>query len=226
MSYTRGTSTITTNGLIYHLDIPNPLCYHANQSKCYSLIGQTVGEVSNNLSTTLEGKNSLVFNGSDCYIDLNGNLNFTNEQTLEVWIKLEDGGPIYQRIIDKSNGNNGLNGYALIYHPTLNMIYYTVNDGTNKDIVGCKISPNKWINIIATKNNTEYKLYIDGILTQQNPGTSTISTKLTNIRIGAYTQSQERNLKGKINNLKIYNKALTSKEVNINYKALRGRFIN
>jgi hypothetical protein len=57
-------------------------------------------------------------------------------------------------------------------------------------------------------------------------GTSTISTELINIRIGAYTQSQERNLKGKINNLKIYNKALTLKEVNINYKALKGRFIN
>ena len=224
MSYTRGTSTITTENLVYHLDIPNPLCYHSNQLKCYSLVGQTVGEVSNNLSTTAEGKNSLVFNGSDCYIDLNENLTFTNQQSIDVWIKADGTGHNYQRILDKSNGNNALNGYALIYHPTLNMIYYVVNDSTTKDMVACKVPSNKWINIIATKNNTEYKLYINGILSQQNTGTSTLSTSLTPTRIGAYTQSQERNFKGKINNVKIYNKALTQKEINVNYKSLKGRF--
>jgi len=225
MSYTRGTSTITTENLVYHLDIPNPLCYHSNQLKCYSLVGQTIGEVSNNLSTTAEGKNSLVFNGSDCYIDLNENLTFTTQQSIEVWIKADGTGHNYQRILDKSNGNNALNGYALIYHPTLNMIYYIVNDGTNKDMVACKVPSNKWVNIIATKNNTEYKLYINGVLSQQNTGTSTFSTESTNTRIGAYTQSQERNFKGKINNIKIYNKALTQEEVNVNYKALNNRFI-
>ena len=46
------------------------------------------------------------------------------------------------------------------------------------------------------------------------------------MRIGAYTQSQERNFNGKINNIKIYNRALTPKEVSLNYTALRGRFIN
>ncbi len=225
MSYTRGTSTIPTEGLVYHLDIPNPLCYHSHQLKCYSLVGQTIGEVENSVSYLNEGKGCLNFNGANTYITIPNSFTFTTEQTLEVWVKLEDGGPIYQRIIDKSNGNNGLNGYALIHHPTLNMIYYIVNDGTNKDMVACKVSPNKWVNIIATKNNTEYKLYINGILSQQNTGTSTFSTELTNTRIGAYTQSQERNFKGKINNIKIYNKALTQEEINVNYKALKNRFI-
>ena len=224
MSYTRGTSTITTENLVYHLDIPNPLCYHSNQLKCYSLVGQTVGEVSNNLSTTAEGKNSLVFNGSDCYIDLNENLTFTNQQSIDVWVKVDGTGHNYQRILDKSDGNNALNGYALIYHPTLNMIYYVVNDSTTKDMVACAIPSNQWVNIIAIKNNTEYKLYINGILSQQNTGTSTLSTSSTPTRIGAYTQSQERNFKGKINNVKIYNKALTQKEINVNYKSLKGRF--
>ena len=226
MSYTRGTSTITTEDLVYHLDIPNPLCYHANQSKCYSLIGQTIGEVSNNLYITPEGKNSLVFNGNDCYIDLNENLNFINKQSIEIWAKLDGIGHNYQRIIDKSNGNNALNGYALIYHYPLNMVYYVVNDGVNKDMVACKISSNKWVNIIATKDNNMYKIYINGELKNQNTGNSNFSLTDTNLRIGAYTQSQERNFIGKINNIKIYNKTLTSKEVSVNYEALKGRFIN
>ena len=224
MSYTRGTSTIITNGLIYHLDIPNPLCYHANQFKCYSLVGQTIGEVENNISYLNESKGCLNFNGLNTYIAIPNNFTFTTEQSIEVWIKLENKGPIYQRIIDKSNGNNGLNGYALIYHPTLNMIYYIVNNGTNKDMVACKVSPNKWINITAIKNNTEYNLYINGVLSQQNTGKVNFSSENPSMRIGAYTQSQERNFKGKINNIKIYDRALTPKEVSLNYEALKGRF--
>lgn len=226
MSYTRGTSTITTENLVYHLDIPNPLCYHSNQLKCYSLVGQTIGEVSNNLSTTAEGKNSLVFNGSDCYIDLNENLTFTNQQSIEVWVKVDGIGHNYQRILDKSDGNNALNGYALIYHPTLNMIYYVVNDSTTKDMVACAVPSNQWVNIIATKDNNMYKIYVNGKLKNQNTGNSNFSLTNINLRIGAYTQSQERNFTGKINNIKIYNKALTSKEVNVNYEALKRRFIN
>ena len=224
MSYTRGTSTITTKGLVYHLDIPNPLCYHANQFKCYSLVGQTIGEVENNVSYFNDGKGCLNFNGVNTYITIPNNFTFTTEQSIEVWIKLENEGPIYQRIIDKSNGNNGLNGYALIYHPTLNMIYYIVNDGTNKDMVACKVSPNKWVNIIATKSNTEYNLYINSVLSQQNTGKVNFSSENPSMRIGAYTQSQERNFKGQINNIKIYDRALTPKEVSLNYEALKGRF--
>ena len=224
MSYTRGTSTITTKGLVYHLDIPNPLCYYANQSKCYSLVGQTIGEVKNNVSYFNDSKGCLNFNGVNTYITIPNNFTFTTEQSIEVWIKLENEGPIYQRIIDKSNGNNGLNGYALIYHPTLNMIYYIVNDGTNKDMVACKVSPNKWVNIIATKSNTEYNLYINSVLSQQNTGKVNFSSENPSMRIGAYTQSQERNFKGQINNIKIYDRALTPKEVSLNYEALKGRF--
>ena len=224
MSYTRGTSTITTKGLVYHLDIPNPLCYHANQFKCYSLVGQTIGEVENNVSYFNDSKGCLNFNGVNTYITIPNNFTFTTEQSIEVWIKLENEGPIYQRIIDKSNGNNGLNGYALIYHPTLNMIYYIVNDGTNKDMVACKVSPNKWVNIIATKSNTEYNLYINSVLSQQNTGKVNFSSENPSMRIGAYTQSQERNFKGQINNIKIYDRALTPKEVSLNYEALKGRF--
>ena len=71
-----------------------------------------------------------------------------------------------------------------------------------------------------------YKIYINGELKNQNTGNSNFSLTDTNLRIGAYTQSQERNFTGKINNIKIYNKTLTSKEVSVNYEALKGRFIN
>ena len=224
MSYTRGTSTITQQGLVYHLDIPNPLCYHT--TKCYSLVSNIIGDIINNIAYSSDANSSLEFNGTNHYIDLNENLNFINEQSIDVWIKADGVGHNYQRILDKSEGNDALNGYALIYHPILNMVYYVVNNGITKDMVACNVSSNQWLNIIATKNNNMYKIYVNGELCSQNTGTINFSLTNTNLRIGAYTQSQERNFKGKLNNIKIYNKALTSKEVNVNYEALKGRFIN
>ena len=224
MSYTRGTSTITQQGLVYHLDIPNPLCYHT--TKCYSLVSNIIGDIINNIAYSSDANSSLEFNGTNHYIDLNENLNFINEQAIDVWNKADGVGHNYQRILDKSEGNDALNGYALIYHPILNMVYYVVNNGTTKDMVACNVSSNQWLNIIATKNNNMYKIYVNGELCSQNTGTINFSLTNTNLRIGAYTQSQERNFKGKLNNIKIYNKALTSKEVNVNYEALKGRFIN
>jgi len=223
MSYTRGTSTITSKGLIYHLDIMNPLCNHT--TKCYSLKNQETGDLINGLKYSIfNGKGSLEFNGIDHYIDLNENFNFIDEQSIEVWIKPNSTGPTYQRILDKSEGNNALKGYALIYHPILNMVYYIVNDGINKDMVACKIPSNKWVNIVTTKNNNTYKIYINGELKNQNTGNSNFLLTNNNLRIGAYTQSNEKNFKGNLSIVKIFNNALTSKEVNINYKALKGRF--
>jgi len=69
-------------------------------------------------------------------------------------------------------------------------------------------------------------MYLNGVLVQQNIGKVNFSHENPSMRIGAYTQSQERNFKGQINNIKIYNTALNSKEVLLNYTALRGRFIN
>ena len=54
MSYTKGTSTVTTKGLVYHLDIPNPLCYHID--KCYSMAHKAIGTIQNNIEYSTEGK--------------------------------------------------------------------------------------------------------------------------------------------------------------------------
>ena len=225
MSYTKGTSKIITKGLVYHIDILNPLCYHID--KCYSTAHKAIGIIQNNIEHSTEGKGSLNFNGTDHYIDVSEDLQFTLEQSIDVWVKPKGTGHDYQRIIDKSNGNNALNGYSLIYHPALNMVYYVVNNGTSKDMIGYKLpSTDTWINIIVTKKDTKYNMYLNGVLVQQNTGKVNFSHENPSMRIGAYTQSQERNFKGQINNIKIYNTALNSKEVLLNYTALRGRFIN
>ena len=67
-------------------------------------------------------------------------------------------------------------------------------------------------------------MYLNGVLVQQNTGKVNFSHENPSMRIGAYTQSQERNFKGQINNIKIYNIALTPQEVSLNYEALKGRF--
>ena len=114
-----------------------------------------------------------------------------------------------------------------MYHPFTKKIYYVINNGSNQSIIGCDFSfLNQWVNIVIIKNLTNYYIYINKILNQQNTGILNFSSISTDMRIGAYAQSIEKCFYGSINNIKIYDKALTSKEVSVNYEALKRRFIN
>ena len=231
MSYTRGTSQIITEGLIFALDFLNPSYYQSPYY--YSLVGQNKAELINSPSTE-EKNNSIILNGLNQYLNL-GNIDSTNplsftsstSQTIDIWVNIQGTGKDYQRILDKSNGNNALNGYSLMYHPFTKKIYYVINNGSNQSIIGCDFSLlNQWTNIVIIKNLTDYYIYINKILTQQNTGILNFSSISTDMRIGAYTQSIEKCFYGSVNNIKIYDKALTSKEVSVNYEALKRRFIN
>ena len=223
MSYTKGTSKIVTKGLVYHIDIPNPLCYHMD--KCYSMANKSIGTIQNNIAHSTEGKGSLNFNGTNHYIDVSENLQFITEQSIDVWVKPKGTGHNYQRIIDKSNGNNALNGYSLMYSPSTQKIYYVLNDVVNQTLMGCNFNLyNQWVNIVIIKDSTQYKMYINKKLSQQNTGILNFSKTTTNMRIGAYTQSTEKCFQGSINSIKIYDRALSPQEVLLNYEALKGRF--
>jgi len=228
MSYTKGTPSIITKGLICIFDFQN-LNYY-KPSTYYSLVGSNKATTIN--SPNIDKNNNLILDGLNQYLDLgtisqNNPLLFANSfnQTLDVWVNLKGQGKDYQRIIDKSNGNNALNGYSLMYSPSTQKIYYVLNDGVNQTLMGCNFNLyNQWVNIVIIKDSTQYKMYINKKLSQQNTGILNFSKTTTNMRIGAYTQSTEKCFQGSINSIKIYDRALSPQEVLLNYEALKGRF--
>ena len=223
MSLTAGTRPITQRGLVYHLDISNPLCYH--NDKCYDLINKTQGNIINNVVHRSGKRGILEFNNDNQHIEVSENFTFTDQQSIDVWIKPQSTSTTeFQRILDKSDGDSGLNGYSLIYHPLLNTIYYVINDGNSTDQISYALQEtDKWVNIVIIKDQTQYKIYVNGEKVKENTGTISFAQTSTPLRIGAYSQSSDKSFKGEINNIKIYNIALSEQEISKNFKSLKKR---
>ena len=85
------------------------------------------------------------------------------------------------------------------------------------------MSLNQWYFVAGTFNTTDgYKVYHNGVLEGSSNNVNTWSTSANDTYIGAF--SAANNFSGKINNVMVYNRALTDSEIMQNFNALRGRY--
>ena len=85
---------------------------------------------------------------------------------------------------------------------------------------------NQWLHIvlIRDKENSKLLYYVNGSLNTETSKSVTDYTTVETLRIGRDSRTDITNMDGKIGNLKIYTKALSSTEVLQNYNATKGRF--
>ena len=176
------------------------------------------------LTTDKDGKsnNAYLFDGVDDYIEVLNSpslQNITTELTISVWFNQYDMNTAY-RIIDKHSANNPI-GYALD----------TYENSTSKNKIRLLASPtnanansshslNQWHHIVVTFDNGTASFYLDGQFDGAKPfGMNSLVPYDINMRIGSGTPSIYTNVyfSGKIDNIRIYNRALTAEEVNLLY---------
>jgi hypothetical protein len=164
--------------------------------------------------------NALQFDGTDDYVDAgNGaSLNITNAITVEAWIKTTT--TASQRgIIQK------INYWTTGWTITQNGAYFNVNFGTpGGTSLGWK-SSNKiindgiWHHISAVVNNNWLYLYTDGVASGSYDITGVGSLSSTaNLKIGYYSSGTPY-FSGSIDEVKIWNRALSPDEVKASYDA-------
>jgi hypothetical protein len=174
-----------------------------------------------------QGNGKGVFDGVDDYVDCgnNDNLNISNEITIEAWVYYRGIGEYqYPRIIDKYpgysiyiyGGNNKLGWYGKIGEESLDFQFPNT-----------VIPKNVWSHIVVTyTNNAEHaiKVYLnnelkDSIATHSGQ----LSTATTHLVIGNRL-AQDRTFNGIISDVAIYNRALSSQEIEDLYNLTKGRY--
>ena len=233
---------IVTDGLAFYVD--------AGDSNSYPGSGTTWTDISTNSNngTLTNGPvfdsgngGSIDFDGTDDYVDL-GSVDSSNAislagstgQTWEAWFKADGTGDSYQRIFDKSNGGNGLNGHFL-----------TVGANPNDGRVYCRLTPSSgdsgdgyfndmytvgnWTHVCVTRKNdtadTGWNFYSNGVLKGSRSTTDlAVPTTTTNAKIGTWNHSTSREFRGNIAAVRLYNKDLSLAEVLQNYNADKARF--
>jgi len=222
---------IVTDGLIYYVDAANRNSYVSGSTMAYSLASDKYDGTL--YSGVTYSDNSFEFDGVDGYIGIGEVIELKSVQkcSYQFWVKKKSSFtsgvwilgrtiPLYDTVASYFDSSGRV--ASILYYGSMR---------TNNSI-----PLNTWVNIAMvydgslSGNSNRVKIYIDGVLqattsigsiipATTGPGTS-------NFAIGglgtATTPSSYFN--GNINNVKIYNRALTAEEINQNYNTLKGRF--
>ena len=167
--------------------------------------------------------NALVFDGGDDFVSfgsipeshplaLSGS-NFS----LSFWIKPVCGGDEFQRIIDKSSGSRGSNGYSVLLMLDKSMQFAI--SGTYRFITDPNIiKADQWTHVAFTAGNSEYKCYINGVSVNNTTSTSFAlpPNAETNLNFGSYYDGNSRLYNGELDEVSIWNRALSESDVREN----------
>jgi len=162
---------------------------------------------------------ALSFDGMDDYVGISASstLNITNQITIESWVlPLSFGGNPGRGILRK-----GDDSYA--YELVVNSDGYPqlwLYSGTDNGLTATQaISLNSWNFIVGAYNNSNMKLYINGNLAGERAiGSITIFNNNQILTIGAWDLGYLRHWNGTIDEVRVYNRALTNEEILSHYQ--------
>jgi hypothetical protein len=160
---------------------------------------------------------SLALDGDDDYLDL-GTISpgdplmlAGSPLTISAWFLQEGGGDRYQRIIDKSDGALGLNGWALGADPGAGMIHFYVHDGAQgADFASGRglYSTGDWHHVVAVARAGGYEIWLDGERDEGiwfESGSFALPAEIsTTARIGTWNHAPEREWKGRLDEIAVW----------------------
>jgi hypothetical protein len=161
-----------------------------------------------------------VSNGS--YVDVpdNASLNPTAAITVSAWVNATSFGQL-SAVVKKSDLSQ-TGGYTIeMCDPPASHICFAVslaalNGGFSTVTSSTSLQPNTWYHVAGTYDGSAIRLYIDGILEASTPATGALATSSNHLNIGHDPSSpvdSRRFWNGIIDEVKIYNRALSAAEV-------------
>ena len=158
------------------------------------------------------------FDGVDDYLELGGQggalrLSGSNG-TVSVWIKMDDvsAGDSAKRIVDKSDGGGGANGYCLIVQPDGSVEGFIDGSKTVETSAG-SITDATWHFVAWTWNGTNHIIYVDGSLDTTAADTSRPPSDTTGMRIGTWNHSTGREFQGLMDEVSLWSTALSAANI-------------
>ena len=224
-----------SDGLVLYLDAANSASYSGSGNTWYDLSGNS------NKATFVDSpsfqsvpQSFFNFDGSNDYMTIvrSSSMSPTSGLTQEVWFNFSTI-PNAAIFIGLQYGSSSNNTYALWMESST--IYGGVNTSGSFTAVGIgisNISGNKWHNLIHTYDGSAQRLYLDGVLLNSSNITGTIQYDANNTRVlvgaddngSGYNNGAGYFHSGKINQIKIYNRGLTSDEITRNYNSSKKRY--
>jgi len=155
----------------------------------------------------------LEFDGDDDYLEVLDNpaLDITNKISIEAWIMPEVSNEINPAIVYHYDGNGW---YLLLREGNTSSpkpAFSGLNINEAKSSVGLTIG--KWNYIAITYDRQKVRIFINGILTNDTIETDALTKSTSSLTIGSTSHANNAFFKGKIDEVAIYDRALTPSEI-------------
>lgn len=169
---------------------------------------------------------ALQFNGVNCYVGIPSNPSITGftQFTIEAWIKLESFRSEEMHIVSKNDGwtlPNPNAEYALYIEDEHNL-KFAVSNGTiwffEATATNAINDLGTWYNVAGTWDGINYAIYVNGVQVVAGKGpVGTIATGSAELQIGREGYWPWTYFNGTIDEVQIYNRALTPTEISTLY---------
>jgi hypothetical protein len=223
---------IVTNGLVLALDAANTKSYISGSTTWNDLSGNSNnGTLTNGPTYNSSNGGSIVFDGTNDYIDLgNKTLNIElQDKSACVWLYQNTTPGSLAGIIDKEfdGGGSSYGGWGFWISNTNRMMFWLQGQKDITDAGSRTITNNIWQHIVFSYNYStkSVSFYLNGTL-NSTVTNATIVEKVsdtTTLKIGAF-RGGGNVFNGRISNTLIYNRQLTSLEIQQNYNGQKARF--
>jgi len=149
--------------------------------------------------------------------------------TVSAWFRQESGGDPYQRILDKSDGAVGRNGYALAADPGEKRIHFYVHGGkTGGDFISVRgaYEMGRWHHVAGVARQGRLEIWVDGRrdgnASYESGSHALPADSATTARLGTWNHEPGREFKGWLDEVAVWNTDLSGAAIQAIYAA-RGR---
>ena len=174
--------------------------------------------------TLLDNNAAMSFNGTDQYIDLGtpAALNLTQNMSISAWINTNTIASGTRVIICDCNTPPSQSQFCLEINRTAGRISALAN-GTTVALTGSTtLSINTWYHVALTRSgsagNWNYVIYLNGVV-DGSVNTSSNPSSQQGVAIGRFGKDSSGYFSGKIDEVAVFNKALSLSEVGLIYDA-------
>jgi hypothetical protein len=235
-----GIPDIVTDGLVLNLDAGNPYSYLSGSSG--TTWSNTVA-VSSSISGSLQNgavysNGAITFDGSNDYINLPSTvpLNNVSQFSYSAFVRFTGSAGASGNAFFSYGRNSSFSDDILFgWDKASSKLFFQINSGSDGSADYSYTPTNTWVNVSVvyngslSTNSDKLKVYANGINVPLNFSYTVPSTTFTHVNpscfIGGYTGfANTWYFTGNIANTQIYNRALSSDEVQQNFNALRGRY--
>jgi hypothetical protein len=219
-----GGPNIVTNGLVISLDAGNTKSYVSGSTTWSDKSGNgNNGTLTNGPTFSSGNGGSIVFDGSNDYVNITTTPNLTNPLTICAFVNTSFITGSNQVIYGPSA--NGSDNWLSVNNNIVQLLATQASDVNNFAIISnTRIEANKWYHITGIVNNNVTSIYINGVFEVASSAQAfTAGGWNSTARIGQRATGQFP-FNGRIASIHGYNRALSAQEVLQNYNATKGRF--